>query len=224
MGLCSACSSDANCGGATPACNTMTGVCQVCTATNATACGGSVPVCDPAIPACVQCTQASQCTTPPGNGCADATHVYSAACVTDSCSYGTGAACTNGCWQDVCNSTGPSFDGDATSPIGTLDKEPNLDPSTGVEAANTPVPVSVKITPHNAVASVTLTYTTDDFATTTPITCTNSGPSGADDVWTATIPGQASGLTVRFYLEAVDYSSNGIYLPGSMVNYTYVTQ
>lgn len=181
-------------------------------------------MCDATIPACVQCTQASQCTTPPGNGCADATHVYSAACTTDSCSYSTGAACTNGCWQDVCNTTGPTFDGDATSPIGTLDKELNLDPSSGSEAANTPVPVSVNLTPHNSAASVTLTYTTDNFSTTNPLPCTDSGPSGADDVWTATIPGQTAGLTVRFYIQAVDYSSNTIYLPGNNVNYTYVTQ
>ena len=92
------------------------------------------------------------------------------------------------------------------------------------EAANTPVPVTVLLKPHNAAASVTLTYTTDDFATTTPITCTRTGTSGNDDVWTATVPGQAAGLTVRFYYQALDYSSNAIYLPGSNINYTYVTQ
>jgi len=144
--------------------------------------------------------------------------------VSDSCSYSTGASCTNGCWQAVCNSTGPSFDGDATASIGTLDKEPDLDVSTGSEAANTPVPVTVNVTPHNSAASVTLTYTTDDFATTTPIACTNSGPSGADDAWTATIPGLAASLTVRFYVEAIDYSAVGTYLPGNNINYTYVTQ
>ena len=73
-------------------------------------------------------------------------------------------------------------------------------------------------------ASVTLDYTTDDFNTVTPITCTLSGTSGPDDVWIATIPGQPAGTTVRFYYQAVDYSSNNIYLPGNFVNYTYVTQ
>jgi hypothetical protein len=188
-------------------------------------CTGTTPVCDAAIPACVQCTQSSQCTSPPGNGCFDATHLYAAACASDSCSYSTGAACTNGCWLGACNSTGPGFDGDAAAPPGTLDKEANTDPSVGSEAAGSPVTISVNLTPHNAVASVTLTYTTDDFATTTPIVCTNSGPSGGDDVWVATIPAQAAGTTVRFYYDAVPYNGTGdIFLPGNNVNYTYVTQ
>jgi hypothetical protein len=106
-----------------------------------------------------------------------------------------------------------------------LDREANLDASNGFEAANTPITVDVFLTPHNAVSSVTLTYTTDDFNTTTPIACSLSGTSGVDDIWLATIPGQSSGTTVRFYYDTVPYNGTGdIYLPGNNVNYTYVTQ
>ena len=226
-GVCTACSSDANCGGATPACDTTTGVCEQCSATNNTECSGSTAVCDTTIDTCVQCTQASQCTTPPGNGCADATHVYAAACTTDTCSYSTGAVCTNGCYQDVCNGTGPSYDGDATGPAsGSLDKEANLDPSVGFEAASTPITVDVYLTPHNAVSSVTLTYTTDDFNTTTPIVCVLNGTSGLTTCGRRRSPRAArrhdGALLLR--LGALTTARATSTCPGNNVNYTYVTQ
>jgi hypothetical protein len=175
---------------------------------------------------CVQCTTGTECTTPPGPfGCFDVTHLYTPACTTDTCQYTAGTACTNGCWQDVCNTTGPSYDGDATGPAGgSLDEEANFDASNGSEAAGTPITVNVSLTPHNAVSSVTLEYTTDDFNTVTPVTCVLNGTAGNDDVWTATIPGQAAATTVRFYYASVPYNGSGdIYLPGNDVNYTYVT-
>jgi hypothetical protein len=222
----SQCGSDSDCATtAAPACDTTTGVCEQCSATNRTACTGSTAVCDATIGTCVECTQTSQCTTPPGNGCADATHVYAAACTADTCAYSTGSSCTNGCYQDVCNTTGPTYDGSATGPAnGSLDPEPNLDASNGLEGANTPITVNVTLTPHNAVSSVTLTYTTDNFNTTTPIVCALNGTLGPDDVWTATIPAQPSNVTVRFYYDSVPYNGTGdIYSPGNNVNYTYVT-
>jgi hypothetical protein len=151
--------------------------------------------------------------------------VYVASCVSNACTYTAAAtACANGCFQDQCNTSGPSFDGDAVAPPGMLDKEMDLNPSVGSEAANTAITATVKITPHNSVASVTLNYTTDNFTTTNPVPCTLSATSGADDVWSATIPAQAAGTTVRFYYQAVDYSSNSLFLPGNFVNYTYVSQ
>ena len=110
------------------------------------------------------------------------------------------------------------------STVAELDQEPSLDASNGSAPANTPLTVSIPLTPHNAVASVTLDYTNDNFNTTTPVTCTLSGTLGADDVWTATIPGQPLSTTVRFYIDATPYTGSDILSPANNVNYTYVAQ
>ncbi len=150
--------------------------------------------------------------------------LYVPSCTADACStYTEGSACSYGCWQNACNTTGPSFDGDATAPPGTLDPEANLDPSSGSEAASTDIVVTVQTTPINSVAILTLNYTVDDFANTLQVACTIGSVTGTDDVWTATIPGQDSGTTVRFYFDATPYTGSDVFFPGGLVNYTYVT-
>src|SRR5690349_13874562 len=49
-----ACSKDAQCSGATPAC-LPSGTCGQCTASNALACTGATPICDPVSSKCVAC-------------------------------------------------------------------------------------------------------------------------------------------------------------------------
>ncbi len=57
------CEGDSACGGATPACSTS-GVCAICSATNATACTGATPVCDVATQSCVGCLTNANCASP----------------------------------------------------------------------------------------------------------------------------------------------------------------
>ena len=55
VGLCEACISDAQCSGATPACDTTDNTCVVCLVGNAGQCTSETPVCDGAVRACVAC-------------------------------------------------------------------------------------------------------------------------------------------------------------------------
>ena len=57
------CEGDSACSGATPACATS-GVCAICSATNATACTGATPVCDVATNSCVGCLTDASCASP----------------------------------------------------------------------------------------------------------------------------------------------------------------
>ncbi len=54
-GTCVACVTDAQCSGATPACDQTTNTCVQCTNTNATACAGATPLCDTGSSTCVPC-------------------------------------------------------------------------------------------------------------------------------------------------------------------------
>jgi hypothetical protein len=124
----------------------------------------------------------------------------------------------------------PSFDGDAvaTTPDGgsggSLDKVGGLDASHGSEPADTEIDIEILTAPTGAVGSVTLTYSTDGFGSSVPVDCASGGTSGPDDAWTASIPAQPQGTTVRFYVEATTTEGVNMYLPGNNVNYTYVTQ
>ena len=95
------CSSDAQCAATpqTPACNTVKGVCEECTATNVTRCSGSrTPVCLPQYGIC-GCTDDSNCgggtsgqiCTHPTGSALDSPPYCTAGCVND------GAAGRNGC-------------------------------------------------------------------------------------------------------------------------------
>jgi hypothetical protein len=176
---------------------------------------------------CVECNVSTDCAAASCDGTGTVFTTAATCNGSNTCVAGTPTTCTGTtsfCTTSGCSSTGASFDGDATAPPATLDPEADLNASTRSAAPNTALVVSVSLMPHNAVASVTLNYTIDNFTTTIPVTCTRSGSVGADDTWVATIPGQAAGKTVRFYYDAKPYTGNDIFLPGSNVNYTFVTQ
>jgi hypothetical protein len=122
----------------------------------------------------------------------------------------------------------PSFLGDATgSSTGgsvILDKEANLNVSNGLGPSTAPVVITVTSTPNNGFQSVTLTYTNNNFSTSTPVTMTLTSQTGGVDTWTATIPAQTAGTTVRFFLDGLDWDgTTHDFNPGGFVNYTYVT-
>ncbi len=66
---CRACSGDAECGGATPACESS-GACGQCSANNSTQCTGATPLCETGAGKCVRCLANADCsgTTPVCDG------------------------------------------------------------------------------------------------------------------------------------------------------------
>ena len=75
-------------------------------------------------------------------------------------------------------------------------------------AANQPIVVSARVGDPDGVASVLLKYRLDPSSTYSTLTMTDDGTGGdavaGDGVFSATIPGQASGTMVAFYLQATD--------------------
>jgi hypothetical protein len=177
---------------------------------------------------------AANCTSPPANVCASAssltTYPNPGACDSNgNCVYSpTTTACGNGCFNGACNTSAPSFPADATATSTgtvTLDKEANLNPSTGVAPANAAVNVRIGVTPNNGLQSLTMFFTTNDFGSTTGVAMSVSSQSGGIDTFTGVIPGQPAATTVRFYFQGTKWDGvTNIFNPGNNVNYTYVTQ
>jgi hypothetical protein len=75
-------------------------------------------------------------------------------------------------------------------------------------AANQPIVVSARVGDPDGVASVLLKYRLDPSSTYSTLTMTDDGTGGdavaGDGVFSATIPGQASGTMVAFYVQATD--------------------
>ncbi|MBX3275712.1 MAG: hypothetical protein KF729_35960, partial [Sandaracinaceae bacterium] len=102
--MCVACIADAQCGGATPRCDTTTNTCVGCLADGD--CGGATPRCDPMARACVECVGAAdcndgvECTTDVcfGGACMNPTRPAGDPCSSGVCS-GAGAMCV-GCLDD----------------------------------------------------------------------------------------------------------------------------
>ncbi|HVU02668.1 MAG TPA: L-type lectin-domain containing protein [Polyangiaceae bacterium] len=87
-GKCEPCVADAQCSGATPACNVATNQCVQCTATNGSACTGSTPICNTGTHACVPC-----------NGNAGSTATAKCPASAPFCDLGTGS-CSAKCTAD----------------------------------------------------------------------------------------------------------------------------
>ncbi len=75
-------------------------------------------------------------------------------------------------------------------------------------AANQPIVVSARVGDPDGVASVLLKYRLDPSSAYSTLTMNDNGTGGdavaGDGVFSATIPGQASGIMVAFYLQATD--------------------
>jgi hypothetical protein len=179
-----------------------------------------------------QCSNGTCCTTPPSDFCADAdtltvySNLNTCSSPPGTCSYpSTPLPCSDGCSNGACNGT-PSFVGDATATSTggtvTLVQEKNLDPSTGNAPAVDNVVVSIQTMPSNGYQGLTLNWTNNEFVSTTPVTMMLQGQSGGIDTWTATIPGQSNGTTVRFYIQALKWNNSSDYSPGNLYNFTYV--
>ncbi len=91
-----ACEGDSACGGATPAC-AASGVCAICSATNATGCPVTTPVCDVPVNTCVGCLTNAGCASP--TPICDATALACRACA--------GSADCGGATPE-CATTGPN--------------------------------------------------------------------------------------------------------------------
>lgn len=88
------CTSDAQCWGGAPHCDTATGVCTGCT--GAADCAQFMQVCDTGTGACVECASNADCAMMGGQTCDLATHACRDACTTD-------AQCNHGvCHAGVC--------------------------------------------------------------------------------------------------------------------------
>ena len=78
-------------------------------------------------------------------------------------------------------------------------------------AANQPIVVSARVGDPDGIASVLLKYRLDPSSTYSTLTMTDDGTGGdavaGDGVFSATIPGQASGTMVAFYLQATDQAT-----------------
>ncbi|HWE28701.1 MAG TPA: LamG domain-containing protein [Polyangia bacterium] len=214
---------DVDCGGGT--CGKC-GLGQVCGATTDCTSGFCNGV-------CVSCTPATNCASPPANTCASTTSLTTypnpGACTpTGGCDYSatTVVPCSNGCSSGACNGT-PMFLADATATsLGgtvTLDKEAGTNASTGTAPANAAVLVTITTGPSNGYQSLTLDWTNDNFTTTTKTSMTLASQSGGVDTWTASIPAQSGGTTVRFFIDGLHWdNSTHDFNPSSSVNYTYV--
>ena len=78
-------------------------------------------------------------------------------------------------------------------------------------AANQPIVVSARVGDPDGVASVLLKYRLDPSSTYSTLTMNDNGTGGdavaGDGVFSATIPGQASGTMIAFYLQATDQAT-----------------
>ena len=84
---CESCTDDSTCGGATPVCNTATGSCAQCDATNTSVCTGTTPICNTSTDSCGAC-----------NG--DYGSTATAACPKTSPNCGASGSCTSSCSMD----------------------------------------------------------------------------------------------------------------------------
>lgn len=77
-----------------------------------------------------------------------------------------------------------------------------------VPAANEPVVVTARAHDPNGVATIQLRYRVDPSATISTVTMTDNGTGGDavanDGIFSATIPGQTSGVLVAFHVQATD--------------------
>jgi hypothetical protein len=84
----------------------------------------------------------------------------------------------------------------------------DVQPSPVLPAANEPILVTAQISDPDGLGSVVLKYRLDPGLTYASIPMTDDGTGGdvlaGDGIWSAVIPGQASGTLVAFYLQATD--------------------
>jgi hypothetical protein len=77
-------------------------------------------------------------------------------------------------------------------------------------SAGQPILVTAQITDNDGIGAVALKYRLDPSSTYSTVTMTDDGTGGdliaRDGTWTATIPGQAAGTMVAFYIQATDKS------------------
>lgn len=79
-------------------------------------------------------------------------------------------------------------------------------------AASQPIVVTARVGDPDGLSSVLLKYRLDPSATYTTVAMTDNGTGGdavaGDGIFTATIPGQASGTMVAFYIQATDSAAS----------------
>ncbi len=182
----------------------------------------------------VGCLVAGDCTNEPADDCSgNIPQSYPGVCnVSGDCEYNAvpGTACTNGCFAGTCNAQAPAFSApatgveDGTAFSVTFDEVASLGVSNGLAPADVDVRVRIEVGPAGGLQALTLNWTANNFANTTPVTMTKMGQNAGNDVYEAVIPGQEWMTTVRFYLEADPWTGANFFDPGNDTNYTYVTE
>jgi hypothetical protein len=75
-------------------------------------------------------------------------------------------------------------------------------------AANQPIVVTAQVSDPDGIASVLLKYRLDPSSTYSTVVMRDNGTGGdavaGDGIWSATIPGQAAGAMIAFYIQATD--------------------
>jgi hypothetical protein len=167
------------------------------------------------------------CTSPPAPFCTGGntlnTYGSPGSCGGSGCMYSsTPSTCTHGCYQGACTSVLSSV-GPPTATWAMTTVNLALDTAMDAVPASTAVGVADITLPAGAAKTVTLTYTTDNFTTRTALPMTFKTTNGlGQDVWIATIPGQSSGTTVLFFVEADDWDgATKLYDPGNNHNWAY---
>ncbi|HZS40662.1 MAG TPA: hypothetical protein VFF06_27705 [Polyangia bacterium] len=166
------------------------------------------------------------CTNPPANDCQGATaraFPNPGSCNAGQCDYPPfTTSCQYGCYQGVCSAQLSFVGNRAAFQTGTAN-------SVGLVGGSAPstnsVSVIVQTYPHGAAQMVQLFYTTDNFASTNPLTmlADPNTPPGNNDQWYAIIPAQSMGTHIIWYLLATGWDGTQIYDSNGGANYDYTS-
>ena len=174
------------------------------------------------------------CTNPPANTCSvdgtmttisQVTYPNPGACNAGSCDYPPSTmACTFGCYNGACTAKLDTFNNQAGYQTGTSTL---VNINGGTAPATNSVSVVVQTAPRGSAQTVTLTYTIDNFTTSTtmPMIADPNTPAGASyQQWYFIIPQQSMGTKVIFYMLATGWDGTQIYNSNFNANWSYTSQ
>ncbi len=145
----------------------------------------------------------------------------------------TVTTCTNGCFNAACTAAFSSVgsttaaQGATSIPLDTTGS--NMSSTLGGPASHTTgVSVTTISMPGGTVQSMTLVWSLDPTmaaANQNPITMSSTAVTSGSETWKATIPAQAAGMEVYFFIDAHPYSgSDGFDPNGFGIHYAYAVQ
>jgi hypothetical protein len=159
---------------------------------------------------------------------------YSAGmCVANACQYPPpkSTICPQGCYAGDCTSGLTTVDpaqafvaGSSTSVA--LTEVTGAGSGGGTAPSSSGVEVRVGFVPRGTGRALTLKYSLDgNFAAQTSLALMFKDYEGSDrEVWSATIPAQASGAKIYFFVEVHAFDNTVLFAPGAGKNYEYGSQ